>query len=172
MLLTFLGVTVSVAQVELGRMVASREDARVNRLMSEVYEAGRADVYEAGDGLVGYDTKTKHYANRYIPQAHRTDDPTQIRAVVHFTPDIQLEGYYKESMVHAYRRTMSVEIPAAMTGELMLGMQATFEGEPPPWPISEPAAKDKYGSRYGSDPDAEEIMAWVASVWAERIVSE
>lgn len=100
------------------------------------------------------------YTKMYIPQLLRTDDPTQVRYVLHITKHTEHVGmYYNYPMGRqgdAYQYIYTVELEDLATGQIIA--IESFEGGDPPSSSSD--GKD----HYGSPPSTQTIMDWVSRI--------
>lgn len=98
----------------------------------------------------------ERFSTRYIPETDRAETPESVRYILRCIDGEEFYGYYGVSGISGYIRWRKVEVVDRKDDRVVCS--ETFFGSHPPRSVSDDAAK----KQYGSDPDDEEIAAWVA----------
>ena len=132
------------------------------QLAIQAYHENMAQTLNAGSYNGGFkavsliyeeeEFKTPVYQTRYIPESMQTEDPNQVRYVIHCKPGIEKVGFYTFGGA-AYKRTLSVEVVDLKTGETVL--KNTFMGGEPP------RTTTNNESQYGDPPTDESVTSWM-----------
>lgn len=113
-----------------------------------------------GTAVVSLNTGSGQYSTEYVPEKLQARTPEEAAYILRCTHGEELEGYYGDLSIYAYRRYVTVELVDRASGRVL--DSETFYGGGAPNSISEDTRSDQYGSW----PDEEEVAAWVDSVYA------
>lgn len=107
------------------------------------------------NGSMAVTCEDSRFTRSYIPKSLQAEEPEEVRYILYCTDGEKMTGFYGASFVSGYQRWREVKIVDRKTGEVVA--QERFYGSNPPHSISDDTKKDQYGS----EPDEQEIRAWV-----------
>lgn len=113
-----------------------------------------------GDKIVTYLTDLNKktdpmFSKEYIPDGYETNDPEEVRYILHCSKGASMVGTYSNGGGAGFRHWVEVELVDRRSGSV-LG-SSKFEGGYPPSSVR------TSGAHYGSEPDSGKITDWVRS---------